>query len=299
MSTTAASSNGLLSRIYLRLSDYAVLTKVRLSLLVVFSAAIGYLFSGVAVHPASLLVLILGGILVTGSSNAINQVLEKDTDKLMPRTLNRPLPTGRMHTLEAVIAAGVMGVSGIALLSFYFNTLAGVLSALSLLSYAFVYTPLKRITPLAVFVGAFPGAFPVLIGYVCAVGFIDFQAMILFSVQFLWQFPHFWAIAWVSFEDYLKGGFMLLPSASGQSRASAMQCLLYCAFLLVVSMMPFFLGMISLPGASVVFVAGALFFYQAYRLYHFTSPAAARQLMFGSFFYLPVVQLAFILSKLQ
>lgn len=299
MNTSAASSNGLLSRIYLRLTDYAVLTKVRLSLLVVFSAAIGYVFSGVTIQASPMLVLILGGLLVTASSNAINQVLEKDTDKLMPRTLNRPLPTSRMSTLEAVIAAGIMGVTGIALLSFYFNTLAGVLSALSLLSYAFVYTPLKRITPLAVFVGAFPGAFPVLIGYVCAVGVIDFQAMILFSVQFLWQFPHFWAIAWVSFEDYLKGGFMLLPSASGRSRSSAMQCLLYCAFLLIVSMMPYFLGLISLPGATVVFLAGSIFFYQAYRLYQYTSIAAARQLMFGSFIYLPVVQLAFILSKLQ
>ena len=299
MHSSAVHTTGFVGQLTRKLADYAMLTKIRLSGLVVFSAVIGYIFSGVGIQVLPLLLLTLGGMLVTASSNALNQILEKDTDAKMPRTQNRPLPTGRMLTLEAVIAAGVMGVAGIAVLSFYFNALAGVLSALSLLSYAFVYTPLKRITPLAVFIGAFPGAFPVLIGYVCATGMIDYQAMILFSVQFLWQFPHFWAIAWVSFEDYLKGGFMLLPSSSGKSRASALQCFIYCTFLLIVSMMPYFLGMMHMAGAAVVFVSGCLFLFLSYQLYRTVSSQAARLLMFGSFIYLPVVQLAFILSKIN
>src|SRR5262249_18579422 len=146
--------------------------------------------------------LALGGVLVTGASNAINQVIERDIDKLMQRTKERPLPAERMNMLEAILAAGLMGISGILIITYFFNPVAGVLSAISLLLYAFVYSPLKRVSPVAVFVGAIPGALPPMIGYVCLTGKIDFVAIVLFSLQFLWQFPHFWAIAWIQYDDY-------------------------------------------------------------------------------------------------
>lgn len=186
-----------------KVSDYAMLGKFRLSFLVVFSAVIGYVFgSTIGISLASIFWLALGGMLVTAASNAINQIIEKDIDKLMSRTQNRPLAAERMNVLEAIMAAGAFGIGGILILTTQFNATAGVLSAISLLSYAFVYTPLKRVSSIAVFVGAIPGALPPMIGYVCATGQIDFIAIVLFSTQFIWQFPHFWSIAWVQYDDY-------------------------------------------------------------------------------------------------
>jgi protoheme IX farnesyltransferase len=282
-----------------KVRDYAMLAKFRLSFLVVFSAVIGYIFGVTGFYNISNLVwLAMGGLLVTGASNAINQVIERDIDKLMARTRNRPLPAERMSSLEAIVAAGVMGVSGILILTYFFNPLAGVLAAVSLLSYAFVYTPLKRVSPIAVFVGAIPGALPPMIGYVCATGKIDFVAIVLFSIQFIWQFPHFWAIAWVQYEDYKKAGIMLLPSASGKTRMSAIQNVIYCSVLLVVSMMPYFFNWIGLVANTVVVAAGVLFLGMAWRHYRTCDDKAARILMFGSFLYLPVMQLALVFGKI-
>lgn len=282
-----------------KLTDYAMLAKLRLNLLVVFSAVIGYLFAAPAfISFANILLLALGGLLVTGASNAINQIIEKETDKLMARTKNRPLPAERMHTLEAVLAAGVMGISGILLLTYFFNPVTGVLSAVSLLIYGFVYTPLKRISSIAVFVGAIPGALPPMIGYVAATGKIDFVAMVLFSIQFLWQFPHFWSIAWVQYDDYKKAGIMLLPSATGKTRASAMQNITYCFMLLLVSMTPYFFEMVSAVANVFIVAAGVIFLWMAWQLYKSCEDKAARVLMFGSFLYLPVVQLAMIIGKI-
>jgi protoheme IX farnesyltransferase len=236
--------------------------------------------------------------LVTGASNAINQIVERDIDKLMTRTLNRPLPAERMNVLEAILAAGLMGISGILILTYFFNPTAGVLAAISLLSYAFIYTPLKRVSSVAVFVGAIPGALPPMIGYVCATGKIDFVAIILFSGQFLWQFPHFWAIAWVQFDDYKKAGIMLLPSASGKTRMSAIQNVIYCAVLLVVSMIPYFFNMINVAGSIFIAAVGVMFMWMAWNHYRKCNDASARMLMFGSFIYLPVMQLALIFGKI-
>lgn len=281
-----------------KLTDYAMLAKLRLNLLVVFSAVIGYLFAvPVYISLANVLLLALGGLLVTGASNAINQIIEKDSDKLMARTQNRPLPAERMHTLEAVLAAGVMGISGILLLAYFFNPVTGVLSAVSLLIYGFVYTPLKRISSIAVFVGAIPGALPPMIGYVAATGQIDFVAVVLFSIQFLWQFPHFWSIAWVQYDDYKKAGIMLLPSASGKTRASAIQNVTYCLMLLLVSMMPYFFEMIGTVANVFIAASGVIFLWMAWQLYRNCDDKAARVLMFGSFLYLPIVQLAMIIGK--
>lgn len=282
-----------------KMSDYVMLAKFRLSFLVVFSAVIGYLFAGhVAVSLTHVFILAIGGMLVTSASNAINQVIERDIDKLMTRTQNRPLPTERMNILEAIVAAGAMGISGIIILTYFFNPTAGVLSAISLLSYAFVYTPLKRVTSFAVFVGAIPGALPPMIGYVCATGEIDFIAVLLFSTQFLWQFPHFWSIAWIQFDDYKKAGIMLLPSASGKTKMSAIQNVIYCAMLLVVSMIPYFYNMVGIIGSSVIAAAGVIFLWMALEHYRKCEDKTARVLMFGSFLYLPVVQLALLFGKI-
>lgn len=275
-----------------------MLAKLRLSFLVVFSAVIGYLFGVTGFYSiTSLFWVALGGLLVTGASNTINQIIEKDIDRLMARTQNRPLPAERMNTLEAILAAGIMGIAGILILTYFFNPISGVLAAVSLLTYAFIYTPLKRVSSVAVFVGAIPGALPPMIGYVCATGRIDFVAILLFSLQFLWQFPHFWAIAWVQFEDYKKAGIMLLPSASGKTRMSALQNVIYCSVLLVVSMLPYFLNMVG-PIANIFIAAvGVMFLYLAINHYRKCEDATAKMLMFGSFIYLPVMQLALVFGK--
>lgn len=276
-----------------------MLAKFRLSFLVVFSAVIGYLFAVPASHAVTQIILLaLGGILVTGASNGINQVIERDIDKLMERTKDRPLPAERMTMLEAILASGLMGVTGILILTYFFNPVAGVLSAISLLMYAFVYTPLKRISPVAVFVGAIPGALPPMIGYVCATGKIDFVAVVLFCIQFLWQFPHFWSIAWLQFDDYKRAGIMLLPSGSGKTRTSAIQNVIYCLVLLMVSMIPFFLNWIGLVGNIFIAAAGVTFLWMAWNHYRQCEDSTARILMFGSFLYLPVMQLALVLGKI-
>lgn len=275
-----------------------MLAKLRLSFLVVFSAVIGYIFGVTGFYNiANLFWLALGGVLVTGASNTINQIIERDIDRLMSRTQNRPLPAERMNTLEAILAAGVMGIGGILVLTYFFNPVSGVLAAVSLLSYAFIYTPLKRISSVAVFVGAIPGALPPMIGYVCATGRIDFVAILLFSLQFLWQFPHFWAIAWVQYEDYKKAGIMLLPSASGKTRMSAIQNVIYCSVLLVVSMLPYFLNMVGLVANVFIAAVGVMFLWMAINHYRKCEDSTAKVLMFGSFIYLPVMQLALVLGK--
>jgi protoheme IX farnesyltransferase len=281
-----------------KISDYAILSKLRLSVLVVFSAVIGYVFADASsISLTHILILVLGGTLVTGASNAINQIIERDIDKLMSRTQNRPLAAERMNALEAIVAAGAMGISGILLLTYFFNPIAGVLSAISLLSYAFIYTPLKRVNAIAVFVGAIPGALPPMIGYVCATGKIDFIAVVLFSIQFVWQFPHFWSIAWLQYDDYKKAGIMLLPSESGKTRFSAVQNVIYCTVLLVVSSIPYYFNMVNWMANSVIMAVGAMFLWMAWKHYLSCDDKSARVLMFGSFLYLPVMQLALVFGK--
>ena len=187
-----------------RLKDYAQLMKFRLSMLVVFSSGIGYLMGLTgAINWQGFVMICIGGMLTAGASNALNQVIEKDFDRLMKRTANRPLPTERMTSIEALLFAGILAVSGIGVLWIYFNEAAALLSAIALLTYAFIYTPLKRFSPIAVYVGAIPGALPPMIGYVAATNLLNEQASLLFLIQFFWQLPHFWAIGWVGYEEYL------------------------------------------------------------------------------------------------
>lgn len=279
----------LTSLIVSKVSDYLALVKLRLSLLVVFSAGVAYLLGTMgAFHWPGFWMLSLGGFLVTGASNTINQMMEKDFDALMSRTANRPLPAGRMSGVEAALAAGVMGLSGIAILAVYFNPLTALISAMSLLLYSFVYTPLKRVSPIAVFIGAIPGALPVIIGWIAATGAPSPFMWILFSIQFLWQFPHFWAIAWVAHEDYTRAGFKLLPSTGGRDRITALQCVMYIVFLIPVSLLPASLGMSGFYSTIGLLIAGVLFLLPAIQLFWTCSKKAALALMFGSFIYLPI-----------
>ncbi len=281
-----------------RMNAYSQLAKVRLSLLVVFSSVMAFLFEGVSYSWMSIIMLIAGGFLVTVSSNTINQILEKDSDKLMNRTNNRPLPTGELSVIEATIFAGLNGVLGIGILSFYFNPVSGLLAALSLLTYAFIYTPFKKISPAAVFIGAVPGALPLLIGSTVAVGHITLSGFVLFAIQFLWQMPHFWAIAWLLNDDYNKGGFTLLPSGKGKSREAALQIIPYNVFLIIAGALPFMMGMTGYYSLIIAMICGVLFLYTAIQLCIDLSDKSAKKLMFASFFYIPIVQIAFVLDKI-
>ena len=283
-----------------KLADYIQLAKLRLSSLVVFSAAISYITVVDQIDWIRLLWLVLGGFLVTASSNAFNQIIERETDKLMSRTANRPLPQNRMSVNEALFVAIAFGISGASILFLFINFLSGVLGLLALVLYALVYTPLKKKTPFAVFVGAFPGAIPPLLGCVAAtsgIGSFTFQGWILFFIQFIWQFPHFWAIAWVLDEDYQKAGFKMLPSPGGRDKRSAFQILVYTLFLLPISLTPVFFGMSGTISAIIITACGLLFVYQAQKVFNQLTVQYAKNLMFGSFVYLPVVQLAIMIGK--
>lgn len=283
-----------------KLSDYIMFAKLRLTLLVVFSSGIGFLIASSSLidwHKFGW--LILGGFLVTASSGGFNQIIERNSDKLMKRTGDRPLPQNRMSLTEAYVLAMLMGIAGISMLWIKLNPLCGALSATSLLLYAFAYTPLKQKSAWAVFVGAIPGALPPMLGYIAAGSgdSIAFYAWLLFAIQFIWQFPHFWAIAWVADEDYKKAGFRLLPFAGEKDKKSAL-LILVCTFLLVpFGLIPSAIGMIGTISGIVIITCGMAFAYQAYKLYHFRTVQAARRLMFGSFIYLPVVQLAILFGK--
>lgn len=282
-----------------RVKDYAMLAKFRLSLLVVISSGIAFMIAEKgAIDWSYFWFLILGGFLTTASANAINQVIEKDYDLLMKRTMTRPLPQMRLLPIEALLVAGIMGVSGIAILWIYFNQISALLSAIALLSYAFIYTPLKRFSPIAVFIGAFPGALPPMIGWVAATGRLDITAFVLFAIQFMWQFPHFWSIAWVAYDDYMKAGFKLLPSKEGRTAFSALQIVFYIIALIPISLLPAYIGISGFISTIVILVCGLLFLYQGFNLFRKRSIASAKQLMFGSFFYLPVVQLAIYFDKI-
>lgn len=281
------------------MKDFLQFVKFRLSLLVVFSAAMGFIVGAEGnMDWFRFSMLLLGGVLVTGSSNGFNQIMERDLDALMERTKNRPLPAGTMQLNTAWVIAALMGVTGVLVITFFTNYLSGILALLSLVLYTLAYTPLKRRTPLAVFVGAFPGAIPPMLGWVAAqegFGEIAYPAWLLFFTQFIWQFPHFWAIAWVMDEDYKKAGFIMLPSG-GRDKSSAFQTLVYTLFLIPISLVPALFGMFGIAGMLVIFAAGVYFCLQAYVLYRDCTEVAARKLMFGSFLYLPVVQLAMVLG---
>jgi protoheme IX farnesyltransferase len=298
VTTNKIGTLGELSRLGTKVKAFVELVKLRLSFLVAFSGAFGYLLgaSG-AIDWVKFTIFILCGFLITGASNTLNQVIEKDLDKLMNRTMNRPLPSGRMNSSEALwFAIGLIVLSSWLLFAFV-SVLAGVLTILSLVLYAFAYTPLKRVGPIAVLVGAIPGALPPLIGWVAATNQLGVEALTLFSIQFVWQFPHFWAIAWVLDEDYQKAGFRLLPSDGGRNINTAFQIMIYTLFLIPLGVLPAKFGMTGINAACVATLCGTLFLMQTFYLMKECSRKAALQMMFGSFIYLPIVQIAFLLDK--
>ncbi|MFN4083170.1 MAG: heme o synthase [Bacteroidia bacterium] len=282
-----------------KIKDYNQLVKLRLTLLVVFSSVITYLTASVGpINWFEVSMLALGGFLVTGASNGINQVIEKDYDKLMLRTANRPIATNRMSVNEAIIACLIFGISGVFIISFYLNQVSGLLAFTALVSYAFIYTPLKRVSPISVFVGAFPGAIPTMLGWVAFTGKIDSPAIVLFLVQFLWQFPHFWSIAWILDDDYKRAGFKMLPSTPGRDKKTALQTLAYSIVLIPVGILPFQMGVSGIISAIVAIFAGCMISFYAFLLFRKCDNAAAKKLMFASFIYLPVVQLAYYFDKI-
>jgi len=280
-----------------KLQSYVAFMKLRLTSLVVVSSIIGYGIGATAFSWMDVLWLALSGVLVTGASNGFNQVIEKDVDALMSRTEGRPLPQGRMSVTEGMVVASVMGVAGLLLLFFVFNQLAAVLGALALFSYVMLYTPLKRYSSLAVFVGAFPGAIPPMLGYVAATADFDLYAGLLFAIQFMWQFPHFWAIAWLSHGDYKKAGYHLLPS-KGKDGQSAFMVFMYTLFLIPVSLLPWAFDLISGTAAIAMALIGIGFAYPGYKLLIAKNDSTARLVMFSSFFYLPIAQLILLIDKL-
>ena len=289
------------------LAGFALMTKVRafsemlkfrLSLLVAFSCAFGYVLASPAPDWSNLVWLFIGGFLLSGASIVINQIMEKDYDKLMTRTMNRPLPTNRLSVQEAAIFGAVCAVAAIVILIIFTNPLTTVLSIISMILYSFVYTPLKRVGPIAVFVGAIPGALPPLLGWTAATGVISHEALIIFGIQFIWQFPHFWAIAWVADDDYKKAGFKLLPSGGTKDINTAIQIMIYTMFLIPFGMLPAMFQITGMTSAVVATVCGVIFFSQTFSLMRSGDRRSALKIMFGSFLYLPIVQVAYLLDKI-
>jgi protoheme IX farnesyltransferase len=280
-----------------RLRAFSELLKMRLSLLVAFSCAFGFVLASPEVNILKLLFVFVGGFLVSGASITLNQIFERDLDKVMRRTMRRPLPTHRVTVQEAWIFAGLCLTAGIALLMVYTNLLTVCLSLLSMVLYSFVYTPLKRVGPVAVFVGAIPGALPPLLGWTAATGAISYEAWIIFGIQFIWQFPHFWAIAWVADDDYKKAGFKLLPSGGRKDLNTAIQIMIYTMFLIPLGLLPATFGITGIYSAVVATVCGVLFFAQTFALMGDANQKSALRIMFGSFLYLPIVQIAYLLDK--
>ena len=284
------------------MKDIATLFKLRLGTFVVLSAVLGWFMGSDTIGVVQFLELTVGGYLLTGASNGFNQILERRQDGLMDRTKNRPLPTGRMQPREAVMWSSAAGVIGLAAL-FHLGVIAGGLGLLALTTYVLVYTPLKSRSTLSVFVGAIPGAIPPMLGYVAATGDFGIEPGTLFAVQFMWQFPHFWAIAWVAHEDYLKVGYRMLPFNEGRTARSARQILLYTMFCIPASMLPWALPgqapMVGNIALGVAVFSGLGFTYFAFKLWRSMDIADARRLMFASFAYLPLVQIMYVLDKIH
>ncbi len=278
-------------------SDFSKLIKLRLTFLVVFSASISFLIGSKVngeINWFNWGKLIVGGFLVTAAANCFNEIIEKDFDRLMRRTADRPIPAGRMTTGQALVLGLFMGICGTYLLG-SLNLVTGLLSVFSILLYAFAYTPMKRKSPIAVFIGALPGALPPLIGYVAVQEKVDAIALILFGIQFIWQFPHFWAIAWVLDDDYKLAGFRLLPSGK-RDLTSAIVTFVFTLILVPVSLLPYFYGVGGIYMGVVSLICSLIFLYLAFMLLRTLKIDSAKKLMYGSFIYLPVVQLMFLFN---
>jgi len=294
-----------------KVKDYMMLIKFSLSFMVVFSAVISYLLApDIQFYWPKIIWMFIGGMLVTGSANAVNQIVEKDTDAMMKRTGQRPVASGRMTVTEGWTFAIVAGALGVFILGNYFNWLTASLAALSLFLYAFIYTPLKKVSSIAVLIGAIPGAFPCLIGWVAGEDKLSLGGWLLFGIQFLWQFPHFWAIAWIAHKDYSAAGFKLLPADEGPTKFTALQAVIYSLLLIPLTLLPYFVGgsgynamcsfgdVRGIISLVLILVANSFMILRSVRLYQKMDVASARKVMFGSYMYLPVILLALLMSKI-
>lgn len=282
-----------------KLQDYHQLAKTRLTFTVVLSAVLGFLIAaGSGTNYADIWALAIGGFLVVASSNGLNQIIERNYDKLMLRTNNRPVATNRMSVNEALIFSLISGFVGVAVLALYLNALSGWLGLFALLSYAFIYTPLKRVSSIAVFAGAFPGAVPPLLGWIAATGSFSNGAWLLFGIQFIWQFPHFWSIAWILDDDYKRAGYRLLPSRNGKDKRTVRLTIWYIIALIPLTAAMYFTGYTGIISLIVTSIAGLIFLYQGWKFYQNSSTKEAKKLMFYSIIYNPLVLLIFILDKI-
>jgi len=280
-----------------RISDLGKLFKARLTMLVIFSSVMAYFIGASSINSVAIILLIVGGTLVTFAANTLNQVLEKDYDILMKRTANRPLPQGRMSVSSAVLLAGFLSLIGIGVLCFI-NVWAGLLGTASLILYAFIYTPLKRISSISVLVGAIPGALPMSIGCVVAEGTLTPLAIALFAIQFFWQFPHFWAIAFLSHEDYANAGYKMMPSKSGlPDEELGFQSFIYSIFLYPVFIAIWYLGYLNIMGVVLLFTLTFVYTFLSWDLYKKVNIESAKKLMFSSFAYLPLALFILLIFK--
>ena len=279
--------------------DLGVLTKHRLSMSVVFSSLAGYLLGAESLDIKTLLLLSIGGYCMVGASNVYNQVIERRSDSLMKRTANRPVATGRMSVQTALIIGFLMTLLGLYLL-FIINPITALFGAISIFLYTSIYTPLKQVTPLSVFIGAFPGAIPFMLGWVAATGDFSIEPGTLFVIQFFWQFPHFWALGWWLYDDYEKGGFFMLPTGK-RDASTALQIVLYSIWTVLISVIPA-LGLtgrllLSPVAAVIVFLFGITLIYFAVRLYRIRTKKAAKELMLASVSYITLIQIVYVVDK--
>lgn len=284
------------------IADFAAITKARLAMSVVFSSIAGYLLAFSDEHPFSwgtLMWLAIGGYCMVGASNVFNQIIEKDLDALMDRTKNRPIPAGKITVRWAFILGAILTLGGLVIL-YSINPKTAMFGAISIFLYVSIYTPLKTVTPLAVFVGAFPGAIPFMLGWVAATGRFDIEAGMLFLIQFFWQFPHFWAIGWFLFEDYKKGGFFMLPTGK-KDKKTAMQIILYTVWLIVASLLPVagYTGQfkISIYAAVIVLLLGLWMLSAGIKLYKKMDAQTAKKLMLVSVSYISLLQVIYVIDK--
>lgn len=285
-----------------KVKDYFQLIKFTLSFMVVFSTVVSFLIAPHEIFYSrpviiSVLLLFVAGLCITGSANTINQVLEKDTDALMKRTASRPIASGRMSVSEGYAFALITGVIGVGIMWYFFNAASALTGLASLLIYGFVYTPLKKVNSIAVLVGAIPGALPCLIGWVAATNDFSIGGWILFGIQFLWQFPHFWAIAWLAHEDYTKAGFKLLPGDKGPTKFTAVQTIMYSAMMIPVGVLPYVTRMCGQTSMWIVLGCNLWMLYTSVMLFIRMDKPAARLVMFSSYFYLMIVLLSLWADK--
>lgn len=280
--------------------DYFQLIKFTLSFMVVFSTVVSYLIATNYRNVSDVLLLFLAGMLITGSANTINQIAEKDTDALMKRTASRPVASGRMTAKHATVFAIITGVLGLMIMLLKFNWQSSLIGLLSLFIYGFIYTPLKKVNSVAVLVGGLPGALPCLIGWVAAYYDAPIEwtgGWIIFAIQFIWQFPHFWAIAWVAHQDYSKAGFKLLPSDKGPTKFTAVQTIMYSTLMLPIGVLPYYYNISGITSLWILMACNIAMIALSIRLYIKMDVASARRVMFSSYFYLAVVFIALLADK--